>query len=120
MTMCCLLTAQRKKLNNALLTAHVAGCTSLAKPMVWRYLAKLGGKPWPVKGFAAFSRTTCSWRRLFATSVNLFANAARRKIRIYQWKRLLFYPIAGLRRRYRARVRKWRGVSQEILALDNA
>jgi hypothetical protein len=50
----------------------------------------------------------------------LFANAARRKIRIYQWKRLLFYPIAGLRRRYRARVRKWRGVLQEILALDDA
>lgn len=49
----------------------------------------------------------------------LFANAARRQMRIYQWKRLLFYPIAGLRRRYRARTRKWRSVLQEILALND-
>jgi glycosyltransferase involved in cell wall biosynthesis len=49
----------------------------------------------------------------------LFVNAARRQMRIYQWKRLLFYPIAGLRRRYRARMRKWQGVLQEIRALND-
>lgn len=48
----------------------------------------------------------------------LLIHAARRKVRLYRLKQALFYPIAKLRRRYRERVRKWRGVLKELQSMQ--
>jgi hypothetical protein len=48
----------------------------------------------------------------------LFANVARWQIRFDRLMQALFHPIAGQRRRYRERVRKWRSVLLELQGLS--